>query len=141
MLLSGCNMISQVQRSTHAIQENEQAVTAATYGIDQNRYTVERSSVAIQSNLEVVQASTERIRDNADAVESSTAVIRRNAEVVERSTELLGKMHVDSGIAQIVVLGLAFLLFGMPIAIAAYLAQINRKIGQFIKEYKKNSPK
>lgn len=138
LLLGSCNMVTQVQRSTSAIKENQRAVTAATYGIEQNLETVERSSYAIEQNLEVVEDSTRLIRENAVAVESSTAVIRRNAEVVERSTELLGKMDVSPRMMKTVVIGGLILLFGLPFAIVAYLAQINYKMKKFLKEYKKN---
>lgn len=138
LAICSCNMVSTVQKSTSAIQENQQAVTASTYRINENLETVQRSSIAIQENLEIVEVSTQQIRENASAVESSTQMIRRNAEAVERSTQLLDKLHVNEGIADLLVLGIAILFFGMPIIIAGYLATINRKMTKFMKEYKKN---
>lgn len=135
-LLIGCDMVSNVHKSTDAIVENRQAVESATDGIRQNREVVTQSSDAIQDNLEVVQSSTTVIRENAEAVKASTEVIKANAAVVQAATAMMPKVE-NKELTLLFVIGVAFFLFGLPLITAHYLSRITRKLTRLEKELKK----
>lgn len=103
--LTGCSLISQVQRSTTVIKENQYAVQRSSQVISENSEAISKSTQIIRSNQEHLDQANEAIKENLqsvmqsnDAVMTNTRLVKEssvyleeNQKIVEASTAIIGK--------------------------------------------------
>jgi methyl-accepting chemotaxis protein len=88
-IVCGCNVLTEMRETTHAIQENRQAIMQANAGIAANLAEVENSTEAITRNKDTVAASTHEIAANQDAIHRTNQAILENLQVIEESTKAI----------------------------------------------------